>query len=212
MACIRPAVAASADDPRAARASGLAGMAGVAVFVVVCSAAQYLRPDLKWLKTPLSFYLNGPGGWAVKLAYLANSVALFAIGSGFHSSLASAARSGTARWLFAIAAATLAITAFSESGSAHNRFEPIHLLAAATTFLCVTTAMLLQAVRLRHDARWKGAFAFALGLAIVALAALCIYALWHTPARGLTQKTVIALIEAWLGWAAYGLWRRARSA
>jgi uncharacterized protein DUF998 len=185
-------------------------MAGVAVFVVVCSAAQFLRPDLDWLKTPLSFYLDGPGGWVVKLAYLANSVALFSIGTGLNSSLAPAARSATARWLFAIAAATLAVTAFTETGSAHNRLELVHLVAAATTFLCVTTAMLLQAVRLRCDMRWKRAFAFALGLAIVAFAALCAYAAWHTPARGLMQKTVIALIEVWLGWAAYGLWWRAR--
>ena len=44
---------------------------GIAAFILVCGAAQFLRTDLDWIAAPLSFYLIGPGGAAVKAAYVA---------------------------------------------------------------------------------------------------------------------------------------------
>lgn len=84
----------------------------------------------------------------------------------------------------------------------------VHGIAAMTTFLCVTVAMLLQAWCLRGDPRWRASFGFAFGLALVAFAALWIHALVHALPRGLAQKSVIALILLWLGWAALALRRR----
>jgi hypothetical protein len=44
-------------------------------------------------------------------------------------------------------------------------------------------------------------------LAATAFAALWIYAVGHILPKGLMQKIVIALILAWLGWAAFALRR-----
>ena len=194
----------------AVRRIALASCIGVAVFVVVCMAAQFLRSDLDWTQAPLSFYLIGPGGWVVKIAYVALSIALVGIGTGFHRTLEATARDRIPMLLFAISGVALAVTALSDTATRHgdaSLHARIHLLAAGTTFVCVTTAMLLQSLRLREDARWRPASAFAFLLAVAAFAALWIYAVGHVLPKGLMQKIVIALILAWLGWAAFALRR-----
>jgi len=192
------------------RQIALVSCIGVAVFVVVCTAAQFLRSDLDWTRAPLSFYLIGPCAWIVKIAYVALSVSLVGIGTGFHRSLDAASHGRVPMLLFVISGAALDVTAISDTATTHGDISMhacIHLLAAATTFVCVTTAMLLQSLRLREDARWRSAFAFAFVLAAAAFAALWIYAISHVLPKGLMQKIVIALILAWLGWAAHALWR-----
>jgi hypothetical protein len=174
--------------PRSERhARGCALLAGcsVAVFVLVCGAAQFLRGDLDWIAAPLSYYLTGPLGTAVIAAYLALSAGLIALGLGFRFALAAQARSFVPVLLF--------------------EWEIVHRLAAMTTFLSVTVAMLLQSFWLRFDPRWRGSFVFAFVLAAAAFAALWIYSLVHSLPRGLAQKAVIALILAWLGWAVFAL-------
>ena len=74
----------------------------------------------------------------------------------------------------------------------------------------VTVAMLLQSFWLRYDPRWRARFALAFTLAALAFVALWIYALFHLFPSGISQKTVIALILAGLGWASWGLWRSLR--
>jgi len=190
----------------------VASCIGVAVFVIVCTAAQFLRSDLDWTQAPLSFYLIGPGGWIVKIAYIALSASLAGIGTGFHRSLGAASRGRIPMLLFVISAIALAVTAISDTSTKPGDASlpaRIHLVAAGTTFVCVTGAMLLQSLRLREDARWRPASGFASALAIAAFLALWIYALSHVLPKGLMQKTVIALILAWLGWAARTLWREA---
>jgi len=49
----------------------------------------------------------------------------------------------------------------------------VHQVAAATTFVCVTTAMLLQSWRIGLDPAWRGMF-----LAASLLAALAFVDLW----------------------------------
>ena len=186
---------------------------GVAAFIIVCSAAQFLRTDLDWIAAPLSFYLIGAGGAVVKAAYVALSLALFAIGIAFHRALVPTARRALPMVLFGVSAIALTVTALSEVPSGEDPaglHAFVHGIAAMTTFLCVTVAMLLQSSCLRVDARWRAAFAFAFGLASAAFVALWSYALVHSLPRGLAQKTVIALILVWLAWAALALRRRSR--
>jgi len=184
---------------------------GVGVFIVVCVAAQFLRTDLDWIEAPLSAYLMGPGGAIVKAAYVALSCALVALGFAFRRALTPVARSVVPPALFAAAGMALTVTAFSQlpfgvDPSGWHAF--VHGIAAMTTFLCVTVAMLLQSWWLRADARWRNRFGFAFGWAVATFMALWIYALVHDLPRGLTQKIVIALILGWLAWAAVALLRR----
>ncbi|WP_414706825.1 DUF998 domain-containing protein [Rudaea sp.] len=193
-----------------ARLCALLSCCGVGAFVVICGAVQFLRGDLDWVAAPLSYYLLGPFGAEAIAAYLALSAGLIALGIGFRSALIASARSGALVLLFAVAGVALAVTALSEPAKAHGNvleWEAVHRFAAMTTFLCVTVAMLLQSFWLRFDPRWRGRFPFAFALAALAFIALWIYALMHLFPSGISQKTVIALILAWLGWASLALLR-----
>ena len=195
------------------RASGLAGLAGVAVFAAVCGAAQFWRGDLDWQAAPLSYYLTGSGSVGVVMAYLALSAALFAIGHGFGLALVPFVRMTAAKLLFNVAGICLALTALSEvakSAGHHAEWTLLHLVAAQATFLSVTVAMLMQSWWLRTDSRWRGRFPLAFVLAAAAFVALCVYLIDRSLPRGLAQKGVIVLILVWLGWAALNLSRTRR--
>lgn len=192
----------------ASRRLGAVALAGVLVFALVCTAAQFLRTDLDWLRTPLSFYLLDPHGLWVQGAYFALALALVSLGVGWYLELRPQARSAAPMLLFVCAGLALAVTAMAETG---RRGQPVtletlvHGLAAQAAFLCVTTAMLLQAWRLRADVRWRRRYAAAFALAALAFVGLWVHALWRDAPRGLTQKAEIATILLWLGLAANGL-------
>ncbi|GAA0708576.1 DUF998 domain-containing protein [Dokdonella soli] len=197
---------------RHTRSFGIVGLAGVAVFATVCLAVQFLRTDLDWIAAPLSYYLVGPYGDAVQAVYVALAVTLVALGIGFYRELSPSARSAAPLLLFVVSAVSLVVTALSEAAKTRGQaamWEWVHLVAAQTTFLCVTVAMQLQSWRLRHDERWRRHFGFAFVLASVAFVALLVYALGHLSPRGLQQKGVITLIVAWLAWGSLNLWRGA---
>jgi hypothetical protein len=191
--------------PATLRRMGTAALAGVLVFALVVSAAQFARADLDWLHTPLSFYLLDPYGIWVQGAYFALASALVLLGCGWYLALQPSARSAAPLLLFVCAGLALGVTAVAETGRPGwpVTFESlVHGIAAQTAFLCVTTAMLLQAWRLRGDARWRRRFTMAFVLAAVAFVGLWVHALWRDAPRGLTQKIEIAMILLWLGLAA----------
>ena len=169
------------------RRMGSLALAGVVVFATTCTAAQFARSDLNWIRSPLSSYLRGDYGWGVKAAYFALSAALILLGIGYYRALTTAARSGAPLLLFATAAVALVVTALAESGS---RSGPrgleafVHNLAAEA--------------RLHR-------FVVAFTLAMVCFASVWWHAFLVESSRGLTQKTVIALIVAWLALAAHWL-------
>ena len=200
----------SDQSPALAARLGRGAFAGVIVFAIASIAMQMLRSDLDLTRAPLSFYLVGPGGYALKAAYFLLSASIVAIGVGCYRALEPAARSGAPLLLFLFAAIALDATALCDTATRAGDLSLhafLHNLAALTTFVCITFAMLLQAWRFRHDQVWQDRFAFALGLAIAALAALAIYSLTHLRPRGLVQKSVIVLILVWLGSVAWWLTR-----
>jgi len=194
---------------------GSAALAGVIVFACVCLAAQFLRTDLRWTRAPLSFYLVGPGGHVVQAAYLVLAAGLAALGAGMYRNLPPFARSAAPLVLFVVAGVALAVTALAKTnlpGMPVHLHGFVHLLAAATTFICVTTAMLLQSWRMRLDPAWRCMFLAASLLAASAFVDLGTYALLDFLPRGLMQKGVIALILLWLGGVSWRLAKTARHA
>lgn len=198
-----------------ARAAGTVAMMGIAAFAIACVAMQFVRPDMDWIRTPMSFYLLGPSGWVLQAAYGALAVALLALAMGYYRGLAHQTRSAAPLLLFSIGAVALVVTALARSNlpdAAPTLEGWVHGTAANTAFLTVTTAMLLQSWRLRHaegvSDRWKLAFA----LAAVCFLALWLHVLWRDLPRGAGQKAVMALIVAWLWLAAHWLRRWPRAA
>ena len=197
----------SIASPNSRRMGSLA-FAGVLSFITTCSAAQFARHDLDWVRAPLSSYLRGEYGWGVKAAYFGLSAALVLLAIGYYQALSRTARSGAPALLFVLAAVALVVTALANSGSLSGPrwLESfVHNVAAAPAFICVTTAMLLQYWRFRGDERWRHRFAVAFGLALLSFGSLWWHVFLVDSSRGLTQKTVIALIAGWLALAAWWL-------
>lgn len=201
--------------PPAARVLGAIALLGVATFAVVCTAVQFLRSDYSWIGMPLSFYVIGPYGGMVQASYFALAPGLAALGTGWYLALERRARSSAPLLLFVVSGVALGVTAIKTTdipGGSHTLHGLMHVVAAATTFLCVTVAMLLQSWRLRGDPRWRARFRSAFVLACIAFVALWAEALIKPVPRGLGEKIVIVLILLWLWRAAWWLVRGSRPA
>ncbi|WP_257644158.1 DUF998 domain-containing protein [Luteimonas salinisoli] len=199
----------------APRILATAALCGIAAFMLAGVALHWLRADLDWVHVPLSFYLlQGEGRW-LQAGYVALALAIVLLAAGLYRALVPPARSGAPVLLFALGACGLVVTAFAPTGQAG--LEPrlgnwLHGVSAQTAFLGVTSAMLLQAWRLRADPHWRGRFAFAFALALAAFAGVWLLALWRDLPRGLSQKVLVAVIAAWLWTMAWWLRRDGASA
>ncbi len=206
-----PVVVGASQTAARTRTIGNWALGGVVVFAVVATAMQFLRTDLDWVRATLSFYLLGPLGLWLQLAYLGLAMSLGLIGVGYYGAATRDSRSGGALALFIVAAVALAVTAWAETdrgGSvALTTHAYVHAISAPLAFLGTTLGMLVQGWALRRDPRWRGHFALAFGLAMFCFIALWLHALWRELPRGLSQKAVIAAIVLWLALAAHWLRR-----
>lgn len=187
-----------------------AALAGLSLFSSIAIATQLQRPDLDWRLAPISFYLSGPYGVWLQAAYFMLAAALAAVGSAYYRALAPSARSGAPALLFAFAAISLATTAVADSNLPQRDAGLqgwVHGTAAQAAFLFATTAMLLQAWRLRADPGWRRRFVVAFVWAACCFAGVWALAFWRELPRGLAQKTLIAGIVGWLALSAWWLRR-----
>jgi hypothetical protein len=192
----------------AARALAAFALATVVLFTLVCGAVQFLRPDLDPLRAQLSFYLTGDYGSLVRVVYYALAAGLVALGASAYRASDPARRSAAPLLLFVVAGIALVPVAVTElfaiDGGTHAPIARyVHGVAAETTFLCVTVAMLLQSFWWRRDPAFARGRTARIVLAAAAFAMLWVHALVHVGPAGLRQKILIALILAWLGLAAW---------
>ncbi len=198
-------------DP--ARLAALPVLAALLLFAVVATWLQVARTDLDWTRATLSLYLHGPYAPWLRSAYCVLAAAIVALAIALHLRLRGPARRGLPLALFCAAGTGLATVAVGDSWLPQHApaLAPlVHALAAQTAFLCITTAMLLQAWCFGRDRRWRGAYPLAWGWAWLAFAGLWLHVLWRDTPRGLGQKAVIALVLGWLALAAVQLWRLPR--
>jgi hypothetical protein len=187
---------------------GTVALIGTTLFVLTSLLAQFLRPDLDWTRVPNSFYLIGPYGWLVQAGYVAMSAALILLAFGGYVALSAPARSAAPALLFVVGGVALTATAamHTDVPGQPPAFEGyVHGVVAQTAFLCTTVAMLLQAWRLRGDARWRRWFKPAFIYAAVCFVLMWVQAFWRELPRGASQKLLIVLIATWLMLAAYRL-------
>ena len=206
-----PVVAQARANAARTRTIGTWALVGVAVFAAVAIAMQFLRADLDFVRATLSFYLLGPRGVWLQLAYLGLALSLALIGAGYYGAATREGRSRLALCLFLIGAIGVAVTAWAETdrggAAVLTTAAKIHAISAPLAFLGTTLGMLLQSWVLRRDPRWRQHFALAFGLAAFCFVALWLHALWRELPRGLSQKAVIAAIVVWLMLAASWLRR-----
>jgi len=192
-------------------ATALFALAAVVAFALVCTAVQFLRSDLAPANAPLSMYLTGDFGGIVRAVYYMLAVGLIALAWATFRASDTTHRSEAPALLFVAAGVALipvAATAPLSIDGPHADFARfVHGVAAQTTFLCVTVAMLLQSVRWWRDASFANGRLARLILAALAFAALWVNVLNRQWPRGLVQKALIVMILIWLGAAA---WQAAR--
>lgn len=193
-------------------ALGIVALVGVAFITVTCLLVQFLRTDLDWISTSMSIYVKGPYGRWVQASFFAPAPGVAALGIGWYRALDRRARSVFPLILFMVAAAALCITAFFIADATRwptTLHGTIHQWAAFGTFICVTSAALLQSLRLRFDPHWREQFIEATTIASVSVVYFWVYALSPIP-RGIGEKAVIALVLAWLWRASWWLVRAPR--
>lgn len=184
-------------------------------FAAICGAAQFWRHDLDPVAAPLSFYLTGPGGGYIRLAYYLIATALLGFALGGYRATAPSLRSRLASALFAGAGLALPVVALTElyAGTLHESLARlVHGLAAQATFLWLSFGMLLLSARWRRDPRLAPDSSPGWGMAWLATATLWLQVFLPQLPHGLMQKLAIGWILCWLGWAARHLRRRFRSA
>ena len=167
---------------------------------MTCVLVQFLRTDLDWITVSLSIYVKGPYGRWVQASFFAPAPGIAALGIGWYRALDRRARSVFPLILFLVAAAALCITASFIADATRwptTLHGTIHQWAAFGTFICVTTAALLQSLRLRFDPHWREQFIEATTIATVCVVYFWVYALSPIP-RGIGEKAVITLVLLWL--------------
>lgn len=196
------------------RAIGIVLLIGVAIIGVTCLIVQFLRTDLDWTDVSLSLYVRGPYGPFVQASFFAPAPGIAALGFAWRRALERRARSTIALVMFAIAGTALCVMAAnvakagSQPATVHGQ---IHLWAAFAAFVFVSTAMLVQSVKLRLDAHWHVRFPVLVTIASVAVVFFWTFALVKPIPRGLGEKVEIGVILLWLWLAAWWLVRDAQS-
>jgi hypothetical protein len=186
--------------PAANHATRLAA-AGLSVFVVAAIALHLLRPDLDPVHSQMSLYLVGAWGWLLQAAYVALSVAMVGLAWGLLRDAEPAARSAAPLLMFVLGGLCLSATAYAwmdMPGVEASLEGLVHAITAQGAFLFAATGIVLQAMRLRLDRRWRAHLRWLLPWALACFAAIWVLALWRDLPRGLAQKAVIALIVGWL--------------
>jgi hypothetical protein len=181
---------------------GALALPALMFFLGTSLAVQYLRVDYDWATAPLSFYLVGPySGWLVA-GFYALALGTLCVALGLHASQAPVPLKRLALVLFVVdAVATCMITMADTDlpgGPPHTFHGMVHYAVAATAFLSVTLAMLVQSRCFRHDPHWRRHFHKAFTLAGLTFGMLCVYVLWRGLPRGASEKAVILLIVLWL--------------
>lgn len=189
---------------------GIVALVGIAFFAITCLFVEFLRTDLDWFTTALSVYVIGPYGTWVRACFYAPAPGIAAIGIGWYRTLDRRVRSPIPLALFVAAAVGLCMLAsFTTDTSAHpvTLHGTIHEWSTFGTFVCVTTAMVVQSWQVRRDPPWRFRFLPALTLATITVVYFWIFALVDAIPRGIGEKAVIGLTLLWLWRAAWWLVR-----
>jgi len=175
--------------------------AGIACFLGAAIALHLLRPELDPVHSQMSLYLIGAWGPLLQGAYAALGIAMAGLAIGLYRGMPPAARSAAPLLMFVLGGLSLATTAYAWMdlpGLDATMEGLVHGVSAQGAFLFATTGIVLQALRLRLDPRWRRHARWLLPWAIACFVAIWVLALWRDLPRGLAQKAVIAMIVGWL--------------
>jgi hypothetical membrane protein len=175
---------------------------GTAVFVVLIAALHFLSPDFDPIQRRTSEYAVGPFGYLMTLAFIAMSVATWALVIGLRQHLAEAARSRLGLGLLAVFGIGLLVAATFPTdleGAPQTLAGTIHSINGALTFLSVVIGANLVSRRLKHDEKWQPTHRVAWVLALIMIPVFLAggAAAARETGGGIAQRILLVTIATW---------------
>jgi hypothetical membrane protein len=191
------------------RVAGTTGLALLALSTLAMLALHRARPDLDPIRTPVSFYVRGAGGWLLTVSLMGSGLGVIAIAS----SLVQRMHRRTGAWLLAAGGIGLVVAAVFPADlwfPWEKALTPMGFVHAAAVMLPVGVFPVGALLITRDERETRGpgpmnrildvvALMFAAVLAISGVIALLYIASGRTPGfLGLAERIMMTLAVAWL--------------
>jgi hypothetical protein len=202
------------------RASGAAGMLGVAWFAMIVSLLHLAGGGGggdDWTRHFVSEFANGPVGWLFGVGLSANGVGSALVGLGLYGVLPRGRTRTAATTLFLCAAGGLVLAAAfntDPAGAAMTAAGLVHRAAVSAAFVMGLVSLALFSGAFAARPEWRLAALISAGLtALAVVACIALGTALHFGWRaGLIERNAVAPFLAWEFWAAAHIWRHARLA
>lgn len=131
--------------------------AGVGAFFFIAVVLLILRQDYDPVHRYISEYAVGPGGWALRVGFVALGLASLNLALGFfhRSRPARGGRVGGALSVWAVAVLVAAAFPVDLQGNPVTRVGAVHLLASSVAFVSLIVAMVFAIRSFRRDMEWQ---------------------------------------------------------
>ena len=185
------------------RVAPTVALVGVCTFGVLIAALHVVRPELNPLVHPTSQYAVGSFGYVMSVAFIAMSVASFALTIGLSRQEVAPERALAGRillGLWGVGALIAMLFPLNELGTEPTLASKVHRINGPIGFLSITLGAILLSRRFGHDRRWQSiarpaqflswamlAFFFVTGAAIATRSGF----------GGLSQRVQLVLLVAW---------------
>ncbi|AWH29572.1 DUF998 domain-containing protein [Stenotrophomonas sp. YAU14A_MKIMI4_1] len=181
-------------------------LATTTLFGMTCGVVQIIRKDLDPMHVPLTLYLNGPWGGAVRGAYYAMTAGLIVMAGILWGREEREPLGWVAPVLLVISALSLPVLVVTRPRPGHvfsKRSLYFHRGSTYFTFINLIVAMCF--VSLTQGAVGAAQSIWGLLLCILAVKGLALTIFARDLPRGLVQKGLILTIVLWLYWAVASL-------
>lgn len=177
-------------------------LAGTAYFVVVIVAMHFLNPEFDPIQRPTSEYAVGPFGYLMTSAFVALSLATWALVIGLSRDLAQPAQSRVGIGLLGVFGIGLLVAAtfpIDLEGAPQTVAGTIHSINGPLTFLSLVVGTNLVSRKFKHDVRWRPIHRFASVLALIMIPEFVAGGLAAATATGagIAQRILIVTFATW---------------
>jgi hypothetical protein len=175
---------------------------GTAFFVVLIAALHFLSPEFNPIERPTSEYAVGPFGYLMTSAWVALSLATWALVIGLRRDLSRPAQSRLGLGLLGVWGIGLLVAAafpIDLDGAPPTLAGTIHAINGPLIFLSLIVGMNLVSGRFKHDVRWRPIHRFAsvLALSLIPLFIAGGLAAANATGAGIAQRILTLTFATW---------------
>jgi hypothetical protein len=177
-------------------------LVGTAIFVILIAALHFLKPETSLIDRPTSEYAVGRFGYLMTVAFVALSVATWALVVGLSRDLSRQARSPLGLGLLAVFGTGLLVAAafpIDLEGAPQTLAGSIHSINGPIAFLSLTAGTNLVSRRFKLDVKWLPRHRIASALALVMIPVFIAggVAAARETGAGIAQRVLLVTFAAW---------------